>query len=56
MKSSEKISLVERDKIISFDEKNAKSLNKFFFGTVKNLKIEELSATDPWARNITHSV
>ena len=53
IKSSEKILLVEGDEKISEDEKNTKILNRFFYSAVKNLKIEELSETDPFTSNIT---
>ena len=54
IKSSEKILLVEGDEKISEDEKNTKILNIFFYSAVKNLKIEELSETDPFTSNINH--
>ena len=54
IKSSEKILLAEGDEIISEDEKNAKILNRCVYSAVKNLKIEELSETDPFTSNINH--
>ena len=56
IKSSEKILLVEGDEIISEDGKNAKILNKFFPSAFKTLKIQELSETDSFTRNITRPI
>ena len=46
MKSSEKISLVQRDKIISENKKKTKTLKKNFYSPIKNLVIQKFSETD----------
>ena len=46
MKSSEKISLVQRDKIISENKKKTKILKKNFYSAIKNLVIQKFSETD----------
>ena len=53
---SEKITLVEREKIINEDRANAEILNTFFSNAVKNLKIPEYQETDPLANNISHPI
>ena len=46
VKSSEKITLVHEDKIITTDDKNAKIVNSFFSNVVKHLKIPEFKDID----------
>ena len=46
MKSSEKISLVQRDKVISENKKETKILKKIFYSAIKNLVIQKFSETD----------
>ena len=46
MKSSEKISLVQRDKVISENKKETKNLKKIFYSAIKNLVIQKFSETD----------
>ena len=46
MKSSEKISLVQRDKVISENNKETKNLKKIFYSAIKNLVIQKFSETD----------
>ena len=54
MKSSEKISLVDGDKVMFGDEKKANILGKCFSSVIKNLKIEKSSETDPclWLKTL----
>ena len=56
IKSSEKITLVEGEEIITEDGENAEILNKFFSNAVKNLKIPEYQEADPLANNISHPI
>ena len=56
VKSSEKITLVEGEEIITEDGENAEILNKFFSNAVKNLKIPEYQEADPLANNISHPI
>ena len=53
-KSSEKITLVHEDKIITTDDENAKILNSFFSNVVKHLKIPEFKDIDLSAECISH--
>ena len=53
-KSSEKITLVHEDKIITTDDENAKILNSFFSNVVKHLKIPEFKDIDFSAECIPH--
>ena len=46
MKSSEKISLVQRDKIISENKKKTKTLKKNFYSAIKNLVTQKFSEID----------
>ena len=46
MKSSKKIPLVQRDKIISENKKKRKILKKIFYSAIKNLVIQKFSETD----------
>ena len=52
--SSEKITLVHDDKIITNDDENAKILNSFFSNVVKHLKIPEFKEIDFSAACISH--
>ena len=56
MKSSEKITLAEGEKIINEDKENAEILNTLFSNAVKDLKIPEYQQTDPIANNISHQI
>ena len=56
VKSSEKITLVEGEEIITEGGENAEILNKFFSNAVKNLKIPEYQEADPLANNISHLI
>ena len=56
VKSSEKITLAEGEKIINEFKENAEILNTFFSNAVKNLKIPEYQQTDPLANNISHPI
>ena len=46
VKSSEKITLVCEDKIITNNDENARILNSFFSNVVKHLKIPEFKVID----------
>ena len=46
VKSSEKITLVHEDKIITNDDENGKILNSLFFNVIKHLKIPEFKDID----------
>ena len=54
VKSSEKITLVYENKIITSDNENAKILNSFFSNVVKHLKIQEFKDIDFSAECISH--
>ena len=54
VKSSEKITLVHEDKIITTDDENGKILNSFFSNVVKHLKIPEFKDIDFSAECIPH--
>ena len=54
VKSSEKITLVHEDKIITTDDENGKILNSFFSNVVKHLKIPEFKDIDFSAECISH--
>ena len=54
VKSSEKITLVHEDKMITTDEENAKILNSFFSNVVKHLEIPEFKDIDFSAECISH--
>ena len=54
VKSSEKITLVHEDKIITTDDENGKILNSFFSNVVKHLKIPEFTDIDFSAECIPH--
>ena len=56
VKSAEKIILVEGDKIINEDRRNATVLSNFFSNAVENLKIPEYHGADTRADDISHSV
>ena len=53
-KSSEKVTLIHEDKVITTDDENAKILNSFFSNVVKHLKIPEFKDTDFSAESISH--
>ena len=55
-KSSEKITLVEGEEIITEDGENAEILNKFFSDAVNNLKIPEHQVVYPLANSISHPI
>ena len=54
VKSSEKITLVHEDKIITADDENVKILNSCFSNLVKHLKIPEFKDIDFSAECISH--
>ena len=54
VKSSVKITLAHVGKIITNDDKNAKTLHSFFSTVVKHLKITEFKDTDFSAECISH--
>ena len=54
VKSSEKITLVHEDKIITTGDENTKILNSFFSNAVKHLKIPEFKDIDFSAECISH--
>ena len=54
LKSNEKITLVEDDKIFTQDIKVAEELNSFFSNVVKNLKIPEYNETNPLPEEIAN--
>ena len=56
VKSAEKIILVEVDKIVNEDRRNATVLNNFFSNAVENLKIPEYHGADTRADDISHPV
>ena len=56
VKSSEKITLVEGEEIVTEDGENAEIFNKFFSDAVKNLKVPEYQEADPLANNISHPI
>ena len=56
VKSSDKITLVERGEIINENGKNAEILNTFFSNAAKNLKIPACQDTDTLANNISHPI
>ena len=55
VKSSEKITLVHEDKIITIDDENAKILNSFFSNVVKDLEILEFKDIEFSAECISHT-
>ena len=55
-KSSEKIPLVESDKIFTKDAKNGENLNTFCLNTVKNLKIPDCEEVIPFAEKLSHPI
>lgn len=55
MKSPEKVTLVQGQKIVIEDIENAEILNKFFFQCSKELKIPRFHTTDPLVDHIYHS-
>ena len=56
IKSNEKITLVENDKILTQDIKVAEELNSFFSNVVKNLKILEYSEKNPLPEKIANPI
>ena len=56
IKSHEKPTLVETDKIITQDIKTAKELNSFFSNVVKNLQIPEFTEINPLVERITNPI
>ena len=54
--STEKITLIEKEKIIVGDNNTAEVLNTFFPNIVSNLKIEGYSSCDPLVNNIRDPV
>lgn len=55
MKSPEKVTFVQGQKIIIEDIENAEILNKFFFQCSKELKIPRFHTADPLVDHISHS-
>ena len=56
IKSNEKITLVEDEKMFTQDIKVAEELNSFFSSVVKDLKILEYSETNPLAEEIANRI
>ena len=54
--SSEKITLVERTKILKNDKETAKILNNFFSTIIQNLKIPQFKEQDPISASISDPV
>ena len=52
IKSNERITLIENDKIIKTEQGTAKFLNAFFSNIVQNLDIEQYNVDDPIWENI----
>ena len=50
--NSEKITLVDNEKIINNDQKIAKALNDFFSNMIKNLNIPKKNHTDSIVENV----
>ena len=48
--------LVENDKVLTKDAKNAQDLNTFFLNTVKNLKIPECEEVNPFAEKLSQTI
>ena len=56
IRSSEKVTLVERTKILKNDKKTAKILNNFFSAIIQNLKISKYKEQDPISASISDPV
>ena len=56
IKSNEKITLVEDEKMFTQDIKVAEELNSLFSSVVKDLKIPEYSETNPLAEEIANRI
>ena len=56
MKSSEKLTLAEGEKIINEYGQNAEILNTFFSNAFEKLKILEYQETDALANNVSHLI
>ena len=54
--SDEKITLIERDKIIKTNSKSANVLNTFFSTIISNLNIPEYLVSDPIANDVNDPV
>ena len=53
IKSSEKIYLIEGERVVTNNKENADILNKSFSNAVKNLRIPDFSDTEPLPVNIS---
>ena len=56
LKSNEKMTLEEDDKIFTKDIKLAEEVDSFFSNAVKNFKIPEYSKTNPLAKDIASPI
>ena len=56
LKSNEKMTLEEDDKIFTKDIKLAEEVDSFFSNAVKNFKIPEYSKTNPLAKDIANPI
>ena len=56
LKSHEKMTLEEDDKIFTKDIKLAEEVDSFFSNAVKNFKIPEYSKTNPLAKDIANPI
>ena len=54
--STQKITLIENDKIVKNDNDTARVLNTFFSNIVRDLKIPDYNNCDPMAENIQEPV
>ena len=54
--SSEKITLIDDDELITDEQKVANSLNDFFSSIVTNLNLPESQNTNPLSDNIDHPI
>ena len=54
--STQKITLIENDKIVKNDNEIARALNSFFSNIVRDLKIPDYNNCDPMVANIQESV
>ena len=54
IKSIERITLIENDKILKTEKGTAKVLNAFFSNIAQNLDIQQYNVDDPICENINH--
>ena len=53
---TEKLTLIENEKLVDSDETTAEIFNHFFTNAISNLNIEKFSKCDPLAENVTDKV